>query len=353
MGIGIIQIAICLVLIYALYKTNIIADKISVNKNKLRLGLVIFIIVIVFQNTNFASILFYTLLSILIYILYNPDVISTNLFHHSIVKKLNLKEIKRKKRVFVLCLAFFTVLPSFFWMFNENYKENEFKRLAKEDLIREAEEENAEIKRKEEERTQKIEILEESGIQDVLLIDETEQDRLFDSIENKSCREEWLKKIYDDFGISEPNLRKGVDNYNINNDCDYARNLHSDLFLEEFEKQQLSKATTIRKIVSDYKKLGILGANQKYAKTNFDIKNCKILQISEWSNWTGYTIHLSAGSSASVNCNMDYDKTEGAEILGKLRVGSRVNLNAVVDGSQVDVYEWGDVTIRLENGTIW
>jgi hypothetical protein len=50
---------------------------------------------------------------------------------------------------------------------------------------------------------------------------------------------------------------------------------------------------------------------------------------------------------------MDYQKTEGAEILSKLRVGSRVNLNAVVVGSQVDVYSWGDVTIRLENGVLW
>ena len=49
---------------------------------------------------------------------------------------------------------------------------------------------------------------------------------------------------------------------------------------------------------------------------------------------------------------MDYDKTEGAEILGKLRIGSRINLNSKVAGDQVDIYTY-DMTIRLENGKIW
>ena len=354
MGIGIVQIVICVALIYVLYKAHVIADKISVNKNKLRVGLVAFFILVFFQNTSFATILFWLLFSGTSYILYKPDIVPNKMFYNSQTKTYTWAgRSKVGKRVFILLCSMFTVLPFYLWMSNENYKEREFERLAEEERIRDAEAEKAEEERKKEERNKKIRVLEESGISNVLLFGEQEQDRLFDSIENKNCREEWMKKLYDDFGVRRPNLRKGVENYNINQDCDYAMDLHTDLQIKAWEKERKSEAKTIRQMVRDYKKLGLLGANQKYAKNKFDLKNCKILQISDWSNWTGYTIHLYAGSSDAVNCNMDYQKTEGAEILSKLRVGSRVNLNAVVDGSQVDVSSWGDVTIRLENGVIW
>ena len=347
---SLIQIIICGILLYILYKPEIIADKLSVKTDKLRLGATILFILIFFQNSSFATILFWLLFAGLIYLLYKPDIIPNKIFYNPQTK---ITQSNTKKRVFILLCAMFIVLPVFFWMTNENYKESEWERERQEEQIRKVAAEKARVEKKEQEKKQKIKILEDSGVSNAFLLSEQEQNVLLDSIENKNCREKWLKKLGEDFGVHNPNLRKGENNYNVNEDCDYAMDLHTKLEMKAWEKQRKSEAVTIWTLVNDYKKLGVLGGNQKYGQSKFDLKNCQILQISDWSNWTGYTVHLAAGTSNSVNCAMDYGKTEGDEILGKLRVGSRINLNAVVYGPQVDVYSYGSVTIRLEDGTIW
>jgi len=299
------------------------------------------------------SALFYLCLILVIILLYNPDFIPNNFwkskaFYNSVTKEYTTAK-KGKRRLICFTLGIVLLFPLYFLQMNENYLEEEYfieeqNRLEQEELDK---------INLEKVRQEKINTLEGLGVSNAFSLSEQQQDVLLDSVENKNCREKWLKILADDFGVHNPNLRKRTDNYNINKDCDLAVGLYTELELKQWEKERKAKAVTIRTLVNDYKTLGVLGGNQKYAKSNFDLKNCQILQISDFSSWTGYTIHLAAGTSNSVNCAMDYGKTEGAEILGKLRVGSRINLNAKVYGPQVDVYSYGSVTIRLEDGTIW
>ena len=110
MGIGIVQIVICVALIYVLYKAHVIADKISVNKNKLRVGLVAFFILVFFQNTSFATILFWLLFSGTAYILYKPDIVPNKIFYNSQTKTYTWAgRSKAGKRVFILLCSMFTV----------------------------------------------------------------------------------------------------------------------------------------------------------------------------------------------------------------------------------------------------
>ena len=300
------------------------------------------------------TLLLYSSIVLLIYLLYKPDLVSNKIFYNSVTKTYTLPaRNKTAKRIFILLCAMFTVLPLGLFVSNNLAIENRVEREREEEQLRQVAVEKAIEESKSQEKEQKITTLEGLGISNAFLLTEQQQDILLDSVENKNCREKWLKRLVDDFGVHNPNLRKGVDNYNVNKDCDLAAGFHTKLEWKQWEKERKAEAVTIWTLVNDYQTLGVLGGNQKYAKSNFDLKNCQILQISDFSAWTGYTIHLAAGTSNSVNCAMDYDRTEGAEILGKLRVGSRINLNAKVYGPQVDVYSYGSVTIRLEDGTIW
>ena len=363
-------LGICIILII---NPKLIANKISADSRKVRMwagicvpilfcsGFIFKLIYEVIYNLFSAPfslgitipiLLLYLSIGLFIYLLFKPHLLPDKTFPEGRKKKpTNVSDLK--KRLFICAIL---LGPIFFI---NMFVQSDIDDLERADYLsqyedRKEEEEKLKIREQRKmlhaEKQEKIKTLEALGLSNIFLLSEKEQDVLLDSIDNKNCREEWLKKLADDYGIHSPNLRKRTDNYNVNKDCDLASELHTEIYFKEWEKKRKAEAVTIWTLLKDYRSLGVLNANNKYARSNFDLKNCRIIAIDEWSSWTGYTIHLAAGESA-LNCNMDYDKTEGAEILGKLRIGSRINLNSKVAGDQVDIYTYS-MTIRLENGKI-
>lgn len=354
-------IGICIILII---NPKLIAEKISQDSRKVRIWAGFCVPILLFSGLIFRLIynilsapfllgitipilLLYLSIGLFIYLLFNPHLLPDKTFPEGRKKKpTNVSDLK--KRLFICAIL---LGPIFFinMFVQSDIDEKESSEWALQAEEQRKEQEALEVA---ERKQLKIKTLEALGVSNVFLLSEKEHDLLIDSIDNKNCREKWLKKLADDYGIYSPNLRKRTDNYNVNKDCDLASELHTEIYFKQWEKKRKSEAVSIWTLLKDYRNLGVLNANNKYAKSNFDLKNCRVIAIDEWSSWTGYTIHLAAGESSALNCNMDYDKTEGAEILGKLRIGSIINLNSKVAGDQVDIYTYS-MTIRLENGKIW
>lgn len=242
------QIIIYAILIYILYKPEIIPDEISKDNRRIRiLTSVVFVTLLIYRyistdpsgffggffGNNAATLWFWLAATLLAYILYKPEIIPNKIFYNSHTKTYTWAGKSRSgKRVFVILCSCCVILPLYFWMSNENYK------------VREAEIREIEIKREiEVAKLKKIVALEVLGVSNASLLSEEKHDIMLDSIENKNCKEKYLEYLANEFGIKNPNLRETKnkslvwrkDNYDINKDCKFAQRLYNDLV----EKKEL------------------------------------------------------------------------------------------------------------------
>lgn len=233
-------------LLFIIYKPEIIPAKISKDSYKTRIFSLLFLITLQILSNhffsfsffsfsfglNFPTLLFYCSFTFLIYLLSKPELIPDKIFYEA--RKFNDLPSLWKKRKFILACSAFIVIPLFFLMSNENYNERETKL------------QEIEMKRDEEaKKLKKIEVLKGLGVSNASLLSEKERDFLLDSVENKNCRDSWIAEITEEFGQRDFDLRNLTEHYDVNKDCKQAKDLYYSL-QEKKEKKEKEREVFLR-----------------------------------------------------------------------------------------------------------